>query len=756
MFLTYIVKLTLRLIRYGAEDEKIKTEYAKEQAKSRKSGIIEWIISALLCVILAGVFGFSLYVNVQEDRYHKNIPTMKVVQTDSMAKKHEKNKYLFENGLNDQFAAFDMIFVYELPDEFDLQLYDIVVYEVDDILIVHRIVGIEEPNKDHPYERHFLLQGDAVEKPDTFPVRYSQMRAIYRGKKIPFIGSFVSFMQSPAGWLCLLLVLGGTIASPIVERMIEKAKRERLFAMGILVNEPEKEEISVAESAPVYENSMEETEVFTEPSLEELAEKPAHFHGKRDMRTFAEKLADSGEELKTRFADIEEYLLRIEGISLRDSRKFRTAKCGRVPVVKFAIKGKTLNAYIASSPADYENTKYVFTDVSDSKATKDYAMRIKVTSDRQTRWTKELLEDIVERNGWTLREVAIEESAVLELDDDLKKEAEKAALEEISAAENEPMNEESLGENMPKLVPFIVERPAHFHGKRDMRTFAEKLADSDDSLKEKLTKFEEYLLRIEGISLRDSRKFRTAKCGKTPIAKFAIKGKTLNAYIASNPADYENTKYVFTDVSDAKATKDYAMRIKVTSDRQTRWTKELLEDVVERNGWTLRESPVEEETVLELDDDLKKEAEKAAQAEKVLPFYANFNRLRVRKTFAQKLEAASVETKARYEEIIEALYSLKGARLIEAESQKTFKKGNLPVARLLFKGKTLNVYLGLNPADFENTKYIFTDVSSKKKYARYPMRVKITSARQVRWVKELIKKLAEINGIPVLEGKREV
>ena len=124
--------------------------------------------------------------------------------------------------------TFDLIVTHALPAEDELKLYDIVVYEVDGMLLVHRIVGIEEPNADHPEEYYFLLQGDNVERPDRFPVRYSQMKAIYRGQRVPFIGSFVSFLQSPAGWLCILLMIFAIVATPMLESKIEKEKAARL------------------------------------------------------------------------------------------------------------------------------------------------------------------------------------------------------------------------------------------------------------------------------------------------------------------------------------------------------------------------------------------------------------------------------------------------------------------------------------------------------------------------------------------------
>ena len=163
-----------------------------------------------------------------------------------MSKKNEKNKYLFDNNLNNQIQMFDLIAMYKLPDEMDLKLYDVVIYEVDDMLIVHRIVEIEEPNEKHPDHRYFKLQGDAVDAPDRFPVLYSQMRGIYKGWKVPFIGSFIMFMQSPAGWLCILLVVGAVIGSPIIDRKLFKHRLAR-YKLICVVDEQAENEIATTE-----------------------------------------------------------------------------------------------------------------------------------------------------------------------------------------------------------------------------------------------------------------------------------------------------------------------------------------------------------------------------------------------------------------------------------------------------------------------------------------------------------------------------
>ena len=113
-------------------------------------------------------------------------------------------------------------------------------------MIVHRIVEIEEPNEAHPDCRHFRLQGDAVDSPDRFPVLYEQMRAIYRGERTPFIGSFILFMQSPAGWLCILLIVVAMIAAPLLDKLLGDARKARLLL--ICPEEEQKDEVLIGGS----------------------------------------------------------------------------------------------------------------------------------------------------------------------------------------------------------------------------------------------------------------------------------------------------------------------------------------------------------------------------------------------------------------------------------------------------------------------------------------------------------------------------
>lgn len=230
-FLHLLVKFYLKLVRNGLEDEAILRE-AAEANKRTPLDIANSVVSVLLCIVLIAAFIISLLLQLGEDTFPTDISTPMVVKSSSMSYKDEKNTYLYDYDLNDQFDTFDIILVDPLPDEFDLKLYDVVVYETKDgTSIVHRIVSIEEPNEQHPDHRYFKFQGDAVQVNDRYPVLYSQMRGIYSGQRVRFVGSFVLFMQSPAGWMCILLVIFAIVATPLIEKKIAAEKKLRLEAM---------------------------------------------------------------------------------------------------------------------------------------------------------------------------------------------------------------------------------------------------------------------------------------------------------------------------------------------------------------------------------------------------------------------------------------------------------------------------------------------------------------------------------------------
>ena len=88
-----IYKQTLKLIKCGAEDEKIVKEYQKNKNNKHQklTKALDFIVTLILVVLLFIGFGTSIYVKATGEKYYENMPTFQVVKTGSMAKKHQKN-----------------------------------------------------------------------------------------------------------------------------------------------------------------------------------------------------------------------------------------------------------------------------------------------------------------------------------------------------------------------------------------------------------------------------------------------------------------------------------------------------------------------------------------------------------------------------------------------------------------------------------------------------------------------------------------
>ncbi|MBQ9706496.1 MAG: hypothetical protein IJV78_01230 [Clostridia bacterium] len=455
----WLIKLYRKLISAGVNDEKIKQEYIKAQEKrpSIAGKVFDKLLLGLCCVAMLVMFGFSLSVTFNEGKITGDVPVLNVVKSKSMSYINDRHGFLEQGEVNDQIQMFDLVFIHKLPAEDDLNVHDIVVYETDGYLIIHRIVAIEERNEKHPNERYFLLQGDANEVTDRFPVRYSQMKGLYAGERLPFIGSFVMFMQSPAGWLCVLLIVFAIVATAIAEKKIQEEINKRLMLLGLLtgtttdssaqqssalttsacitaneslatistdadnaitndsVTEQLTEDIYILDDRVALdtegatEQSLNETVAIldTEDFDQQLTANQTEQDSDVDKfgsfgkgKSFAEKLTTATEPLLSRYQQISDYLGKIKNIRVIRGRRFETYRCGNIAICRLSIRGKTLNAYMALDPMQYVNTKYIFENVSHKSIFKNYPMRIKLSSDRKTKWTKELVAIIAKHNGW--------------------------------------------------------------------------------------------------------------------------------------------------------------------------------------------------------------------------------------------------------------------------------------------------------------------------------------------------------------------
>ncbi len=115
---------------------------------------------------------------------------------------------------------------------------------------------------------------------------------------------------------------------------------------------------------------------------------------------------------------------------------------------------------------------------------------------------------------------------------------------------------------------------------------------------------------------------------------------------------------------------------------------------------------------------------------------------RYRRTFlARLIQNGAVQDL--YTELKNVFGGYAGVKSRLCQSGEVFRAGRRRIAKLCIRGKTLVLYLALDPQAFEESKYRFSDASEKKSYAKTPMKVRITGSRSLRQAKELVGILAE-------------
>ena len=152
-------------------------------------------------------------------------------------------------------------------------------------------------------------------------------------------------------------------------------------------------------------------------------------------------------------------------------------------------------------------------------------------------------------------------------------------------------------------------------------------------------------------------------------------------------------------------------------------------------------------------------SEKRADGEEpiaVLPLPDNkFVRGRYDKSFTAKLMQSSESIKKYYVDLANELLTYDKVHNRISWANSSFYTGRKVISKFSIRGKTLYLYLALEPKQFLNSKYFVIDESSVKRYKMVPLRVKVKSQRGVRFGKELIEILIQKLGVSRLEDKLE-
>lgn len=146
---------------------------------------------------------------------------------------------------------------------------------------------------------------------------------------------------------------------------------------------------------------------------------------------------------------------------------------------------------------------------------------------------------------------------------------------------------------------------------------------------------------------------------------------------------------------------------------------------------------------LEADKCYRSEEEEEAEESALEAKDSAFAGIRYRKSFLARLILADESLKARFTEIANTILSYKKAKMRLSFSYASFNVGRTQFAKAVIKGKTLCLYLALDPA-VQDPKYFLRDVSATRRYARVPALLRVRSDRGLRYAVELIAKEAGI------------
>lgn len=293
------------------------------------------------------------------------------------------------------------------------------------------------------------------------------------------------------------------------------------------------------------------------------------------------------------------------------------------------------------------------------------------------------------------------------------------------------------------------------------KSFMGKLSQSTVEQKAYYNEIKNLLLSYKKINSRVSWNYDSFNLGREKKVKIAFRGKTLVAFFALDPEKYSDSKYFPHDKGDVKKFEDTPMMVKIKTERSKNRALELVEILL--GSQPKKKDYVNSDYSLKYMSDKKlieQGLAKETLGEKGLPLEINAKetvatkvidddtyiveetvpglRESISKSFTAKLCQASADQKKFYGEIKNALLEYKRVNSRISWSYDSFNLGREKKAKIAFRGKTMVIYLALNPDDYEGTKYYTHNVGGVKKFEDTPMMIKIKSARGVKHAIELI------------------
>ena len=312
---------------------------------------------------------------------------------------------------------------------------------------------------------------------------------------------------------------------------------------------------------------------------------------------FEAKLRASTDEVKQRYIALVNEIFSYQGVKLQSSYRGQRIYKGKKTLGQIFMRGKTLCVAFALDPGEYAETKYHGIDISDKKRFAKTPMMYKLTSMRRVDYAHYLMMQLAERNMIVPEEGEVEKLislttytpdelfvmhalriVILGEAPELESEEPEITVEEsgdVAISEAEANTDDEQAE-------LAIDTP---EGKLVFdRSFTARIIQSDDALKARYSELKNYILAYKGVRCRTSWKRETFFIGRKTLATFAVRGKTLMLYLASDPDKFDDMKYKVENMSEVASRKQTPLLFRVKGDRRTAYAKQLIDMVLTENG----------------------------------------------------------------------------------------------------------------------------------------------------------------------------
>ena len=148
-------------------------------------------------------------------------------------------------------------------------------------------------------------------------------------------------------------------------------------------------------------------------------------------------------------------------------------------------------------------------------------------------------------------------------------EADEEADEEANKAPRQP--------NVLVSVPVVNAEGKTTSYSNYKKSFMARIVLSPDEVQERYNTLKNALLAFKKVNARISWSYESIMAGRTQLAKFAVRGKTLCLYLALDPKELGDTKYNVSDESESKKYDTVPCCLRLTSKRSIKWGLELIE-----------------------------------------------------------------------------------------------------------------------------------------------------------------------------------